>query len=107
MKIADFGWSVHTCNRRKTLCGTLDYLPPEMGTFADRNSRMTELYLSVWKLGLDLSFYIVLVLNVIPHLVMHFCHSESCRSVVVKVVESDLLLNLNAHPRWTATLIPI
>jgi serine/threonine protein kinase len=31
IKIADFGWSVHAPNnRRKTLCGTLDYLPPEM-----------------------------------------------------------------------------
>ncbi|XP_042401238.1 serine/threonine-protein kinase GG21441-like [Zingiber officinale] len=31
LKIADFGWSVHTFNRRQTMCGTLDYLPPEMG----------------------------------------------------------------------------
>lgn len=31
LKIADFGWSVHAPgNRRMTLCGTLDYLPPEM-----------------------------------------------------------------------------
>lgn len=31
VKIADFGWSVHApSNRRATLCGTLDYLPPEM-----------------------------------------------------------------------------
>jgi len=31
LKIADFGWSVHAPNnRRKTMCGTLDYLPPEM-----------------------------------------------------------------------------
>ena len=31
LKIADFGWSVHAPHsRRKTLCGTLDYLPPEM-----------------------------------------------------------------------------
>ncbi|GFR41623.1 hypothetical protein Agub_g2350 [Astrephomene gubernaculifera] len=31
LKISDFGWSVHApSNRRKTLCGTLDYLPPEM-----------------------------------------------------------------------------
>lgn len=31
LKIADFGWSVHTLSsRRSTLCGTLDYLPPEM-----------------------------------------------------------------------------
>uniref|UniRef100_A0A8B9XLC1 non-specific serine/threonine protein kinase n=1 Tax=Bos mutus grunniens TaxID=30521 RepID=A0A8B9XLC1_BOSMU len=31
VKIADFGWSVHTPSlRRRTTCGTLDYLPPEM-----------------------------------------------------------------------------
>nr|KAF6409044.1 aurora kinase C [Rousettus aegyptiacus] len=31
VKIADFGWSVHTPSlRRNTMCGTLDYLPPEM-----------------------------------------------------------------------------
>eukprot|EP01104_Vermistella_antarctica_P013395 TRINITY_DN4040_c0_g1_i1.p1 TRINITY_DN4040_c0_g1~~TRINITY_DN4040_c0_g1_i1.p1 ORF type:complete len:464 (+),score=118.29 TRINITY_DN4040_c0_g1_i1:95-1393(+) len=31
LKIADFGWSVHApANRRTTICGTLDYLPPEM-----------------------------------------------------------------------------
>lgn len=31
IKIADFGWSVHSPNsKRHTLCGTIDYLPPEM-----------------------------------------------------------------------------
>jgi aurora kinase, other len=31
LKVSDFGWSVHAPNnRRKTMCGTLDYLPPEM-----------------------------------------------------------------------------
>ena len=31
LKVADFGWSVHApSSRRDTLCGTLDYLPPEM-----------------------------------------------------------------------------
>ena len=31
LKLADFGYSVHApSNRRKILCGTLDYLPPEM-----------------------------------------------------------------------------
>lgn len=31
LKIADFGWSVHEpCSSRTTLCGTLDYLSPEM-----------------------------------------------------------------------------
>ncbi|KAL6189441.1 hypothetical protein ACLB2K_040830 [Fragaria x ananassa] len=30
LKIADFGWSVQSSNKRKTMCGTLDYLAPEM-----------------------------------------------------------------------------
>jgi serine/threonine protein kinase len=31
IKISDFGWSCHApSDRRKTLCGTRDYLPPEM-----------------------------------------------------------------------------
>lgn len=33
IKLADFGWAVTTCeddDRRKTLCGTMDYLAPEM-----------------------------------------------------------------------------
>ena len=31
LKLADFGWSVHSPSmRRKTFWGTLDYLPPEM-----------------------------------------------------------------------------
>lgn len=31
IKIADFGWSVHApSSKRYTMCGTLDYLPPEM-----------------------------------------------------------------------------
>ncbi|MCO5546861.1 hypothetical protein L7F22_000298 [Adiantum nelumboides] len=31
LKIADFGWSVHApSHRRTTMCGTLDYLPPEI-----------------------------------------------------------------------------
>jgi serine/threonine protein kinase len=27
LKLSDFGWSVHSTNRRDTFCGTLDYLP--------------------------------------------------------------------------------
>lgn len=31
LKIADFGWSIHAPKRKRhTICGTLDYLPPEM-----------------------------------------------------------------------------
>ncbi len=31
LKLADFGWSIHAPSfRRRTICGTLDYLAPEM-----------------------------------------------------------------------------
>mmetsp|Transcript_26344 Transcript_26344/g.49207 ORF Transcript_26344/g.49207 Transcript_26344/m.49207 type:complete len:152 (-) Transcript_26344:372-827(-) len=41
IKIADFGWSVHSKgdSKRQTLCGTLDYLPPEMILGEDHNCR--------------------------------------------------------------------
>jgi len=47
LKISDFGWSVHApSSRRTTLCGTLDYLPPEMveGKQHDQN-------VDLWSLG--------------------------------------------------------
>jgi aurora kinase, other len=47
IKIADFGWSVHAPNnRRKTLCGTLDYLPPEMV-----EGRAHDTAVDIWGLG--------------------------------------------------------
>ena len=32
IKIGDFGWAIHVTDRKKrfTICGTPDYLPPEM-----------------------------------------------------------------------------
>lgn len=46
-KIADFGWSVHAPHtRRQTLCGTLDYLPPEM-VEGREHDRLVDL----WSLG--------------------------------------------------------
>jgi aurora kinase len=47
LKISDFGWSVHAPNtRRATLCGTLDYLPPEMVEGRDHNKNV-----DLWSLG--------------------------------------------------------
>jgi serine/threonine protein kinase len=47
LKIADFGWSVHAPNtRRMTLCGTLDYLPPEMVEGKEHDK-----YVDLWSLG--------------------------------------------------------
>ncbi|XP_033125373.1 aurora kinase A-A-like [Anneissia japonica] len=47
LKIADFGWSVHApSSRRATLCGTLDYLPPEM-----IEGKMHDANVDLWSLG--------------------------------------------------------
>ncbi|XP_050517186.1 aurora kinase A-B-like [Diabrotica virgifera virgifera] len=47
IKIADFGWSVHApSSRRSTLCGTLDYLSPEMVTGKTHNEKV-----DLWSLG--------------------------------------------------------
>ncbi|KAM0747553.1 kinase-like protein [Meredithblackwellia eburnea MCA 4105] len=47
LKIADFGWSVHApSNRRTTLCGTLDYLPPEMVEGREHSDKV-----DLWALG--------------------------------------------------------
>lgn len=48
VKLADFGWSVHApSSKRNTLCGTLDYLPPEMVT-----GQTYDIYVDHWCLGI-------------------------------------------------------
>jgi len=55
VKIADFGWSVHAPqNRRGTLCGTLDYLPPEMVN-GERHTHAVDL----WSIGILLYEFLV------------------------------------------------
>ncbi|KAJ8919216.1 hypothetical protein NQ315_012204 [Exocentrus adspersus] len=47
IKLADFGWSVHAPSlQRQTMCGTLDYLPPEMV-----EGRVYKHYVDHWCLG--------------------------------------------------------
>ncbi|CAG4984066.1 unnamed protein product [Parnassius apollo] len=47
LKMADFGWSVHSpSSRRMTLCGTLDYLSPEMIEGKPHNYAV-----DIWSLG--------------------------------------------------------
>ncbi|CAG7852136.1 Serine/threonine-protein kinase ark1; AltName: Full=Aurora-related kinase 1 [Serendipita indica DSM 11827] len=47
IKIGDFGWSVHApSNRRTTMCGTLDYLAPELV-----RGRPYSNYVDIWALG--------------------------------------------------------
>ena len=52
VKIADFGWSVHAPrDRRATMCGTLDYLPPEMVLNATGVRIMYDHTVDIWCLG--------------------------------------------------------
>ncbi|XP_063901899.1 aurora kinase B-like isoform X2 [Zophobas morio] len=47
IKLADFGWSVHSPSlKRNTMCGTLDYLPPEMV-----ENKVYDKYVDHWCLG--------------------------------------------------------
>ncbi|EXJ88874.1 AUR protein kinase [Capronia epimyces CBS 606.96] len=51
IKVSDFGWSVHAPNnRRQTMCGTLDYLPPEMLKPGSSDNFYTE-KVDLWSLG--------------------------------------------------------
>ncbi|KAJ2080904.1 spindle assembly checkpoint kinase [Coemansia sp. RSA 988] len=55
LKIADFGWSVYSRNsRRRTLCGTLDYLPPEMVEGRDHDASV-----DLWSLGVLMYEFLV------------------------------------------------
>lgn len=55
VKIADFGWSVHAPDlRRKTVCGTLDYLAPEMVRQEPHNERV-----DTWTLGILMYEFLV------------------------------------------------
>ena len=51
LKLADFGWSAHAPNdRRSTMCGTLDYLPPEMIKPGSHDNSYS-MAVDVWSLG--------------------------------------------------------
>ncbi|KAL2123399.1 hypothetical protein VTJ04DRAFT_3854 [Mycothermus thermophilus] len=59
IKISDFGWSVHAPNnRRKTLCGTLDYLPPEMIRSGSKDNWYDE-KVDLWSLGVLIYEFLV------------------------------------------------
>lgn len=59
IKISDFGWSVHApTSRRKTLCGTLDYLPPEMIKPGSSDNYYDE-KVDLWSLGVLMYEFLV------------------------------------------------
>lgn len=59
IKISDFGWSVHAPNnRRNTMCGTLDYLPPEMLKPGSQENFYSE-KVDLWSLGVLMFEFLV------------------------------------------------
>ena len=46
LKISDFGWSAITFSERKTLCGTLDYLSPEVA-----EGNQYDIKIDSWSIG--------------------------------------------------------
>ncbi|ODV85657.1 hypothetical protein CANARDRAFT_27761 [[Candida] arabinofermentans NRRL YB-2248] len=56
VKLSDFGWSVYAPNnqRRNTMCGTLDYLPPEMVEAKPHDEKV-----DVWALGILMYEFLV------------------------------------------------
>lgn len=47
IKLSDFGWSIHTTKNRKTFCGTIDYLCPEI-----LNKQAYDSKLDLWTIGI-------------------------------------------------------
>lgn len=58
LKISDFGWSVHSNSRRKTVCGTLDYLPPEMIKPGSQENYYND-KVDLWSLGVLMYEFLV------------------------------------------------
>jgi len=55
LKLGDFGWSVHTPSfRRKTLCGTPEYVPPEM-----LNNQAYDEQVDAWTVGILMYEFLV------------------------------------------------
>lgn len=98
IKLADFGWSVHAPSlRRNTLCGTLDYLPPEMINGKGHTEKA-----DLWSLGILLYEFLVghppfeastnsETYRRINSVDLHFPEfvSEGPRDIIVKLLRKD------------------
>lgn len=103
VKIADFGWSVHApSSRRTTLCGTLDYLPPEMVENKQHDEKV-----DIWSLGVLCYEFLVgnppfeastakLTYNRISKVDLHFpSHvSSGARNLISKLVRHSPMKRL-------------
>eukprot|EP01026_Neomeris_dumetosa_P022465 TRINITY_DN1935_c0_g1_i1.p1 TRINITY_DN1935_c0_g1~~TRINITY_DN1935_c0_g1_i1.p1 ORF type:complete len:366 (+),score=35.62 TRINITY_DN1935_c0_g1_i1:80-1099(+) len=105
LKLADFGWAVHSRKRRQTMCGTLDYLAPEMVNKQDYDKAI-----DIWMLGV--MFYEFLYgkppfekeNQQDTHTAIKGCHlsfpstplvSDSAKDLISKILMRDPLMRLS------------
>jgi serine/threonine protein kinase len=112
LKLADFGWAVHTPKmRRKTFCGTLDYLSPEIVLSQTYNEKV-----DAWALGILLFEFLTgeppflsdtqtktfsRIMKAQPDFPEHI--SDGARDVITKLLVKDpaqrmTLAQLKEHP---------
>lgn len=84
VKIADFGWSVHNVrhSRRSTVCGTLDFLAPELC-----EERDYDFTVDIWSLGI---LMYEMLYGKPPFEVRKPSMSEAKDSTMKRIVEVDL-----------------
>ena len=89
LKLCDFGWAVYApASRRSTLCGTLDYLPPEMLAEGPKYDHAVDL----WSLGV-LTYE--LLIGMPP-----FEHNDQCRTQrKITQLDYDYPAGLQLHYR--------
>jgi aurora kinase len=121
LKIADFGWSVHApSSRRKTLCGTLDYLPPEMIEGRDHDENV-----DLWSLGILMYEFLcgcppfetgshAATYRRITRIDLHFPEfvQQDARDLITKLLQKDPrqrlpLREIPDHPWIVRNLLPI
>lgn len=100
LKITDFGWSIKTDKQRKTLCGTLDYISPEVA-----NKNLYDNKIDCWSVGV-LLYEMLMVQPPFPqatqdyrfealHLPPHL--SAECRDILSQLLEVDAKKRLGAR----------
>jgi len=113
LKLADFGWAVHAVgadSRRETLCGTLDYLPPEMC-----GEKQYTHEVDIWSMGI-LAYELVVgkpcfetttnaaTMDRIQKAEVSFPHglplSNECRDFIKRILNKDAA----QRPNWSELL---
>ena len=120
VKLADFGWSVHApSSRRTTMCGTLDYLPPEIVKHQQHDEKV-----DIWSLGIllfeflcgyapfeanshELTYERIKAVDLVfPHWVQEDARDLITKILVRKPTDRISLNGLKTHP-WVLRVLKL